>query len=632
VPADLSNVVAIAAAEHLSLALKRDGTVAAWGGNYFGQTSVPAGLSNVVAVAAGGWFSMAITTGAVPASVYVQPHGRLEEMEREADFVFKGQVIASSALTNTSFPSWAKPHATQFRLVSVFKGKPKTNEPVLWHYTAGPMGWGGGSPPSWYQFETGQCYLVFAAKLDRPDYLYTPPSDATNRPNEYRQLYCDCVTRTIDDRPLVGVSTKEAHWLELNRLLTDATPTNSLYAIQRLNGMSKSCLASWGHSGNFTREAVLSAVMPLVTNPDDKVAVAAIGCFQLGGNNSTWINDQGGWIPILRGCAEVQPECVSQVSPYAPALVRVANESTSPSRRMAAVAAFSCTRFPIVSNALPRWLRDPADEVRAQAVLLLPDYPGNCSEHWLREMASDASPTVRAVTADAIGNGTMTNLLPTLVQLFSDPAGRDHPLPPLTVDDLEAGGRAGMCGDVHTSAGFALLKFDVNDVGEILKTNLSTRGFRLSFIRKLAPDGDKSYLPLLAQELTTHTANSEQEAAKNGFHWGLSYWLSGNYGWAWDTLFEYVSAQTREGLNDPHIVAVLDSLQIADDPGEARTRSLYGFLLDKGLIERAKELRRGIIRRTEDKAINKESFGFPEKLKLFDEMDEKYGLKPGLGL
>jgi hypothetical protein len=264
--------------------------------------------------------------------------------------------------------------------------------------------------------------------------------------------------------------------------------------------------------------------------------------------------------------------------------------------------------------------------------LLLPDFPGEFSEHWLREMASDTSATVRAVTADAIGNGTMTNLLPTLVRLFSDPVGRDHPLPPLTVDDLEAGGRASISGDVHTSAGFALLKFDVNQVGEILKTNLSTRGFRLSFIRKIAPDGNKSYLPLLAQELKTHTAGSEQEAAKNGFHWGLSYWLTGHYGWAWDTLFSYVSAQTRGSLRDPQIVAMLDALQIADDPGEARTRLLYEFFLDKGLMERAKELRRGIIRRTEDKAIDKKSFGFPEKLKLFDEIDRKHGLKPGLGL
>ena len=77
---------------------------------------------------------------------------------------------------------------------------------------------------------------------------------------------------------------------------------------------------------------------------------------------------------------------------------------------------------------------------------------------------------------------------------------------------------------------------------------------------------------------------------------------------------------------------MLDALQIADDPGDARTRSLYAFFLDKDLTERAKELRRGIIRRTEDKNINRESFGFPEKLKAFDEIDKAHSLKPSLGL
>ena len=177
-----------------------------------------------------------------------------------------------------------------------------------------------------------------------------------------------------------------------------------------------------------------------------------------------------------------------------------------------------------------------------------------------------------------------------------------------------------------------MLKFDVEQVGEILKANLSDLGFGLSFIRKLAQNGAEPYLPLLAKELKAHTAGSEQEAAKNGFHWSLSYWLGGNYGWAWDTLFGYVSAQTREALADPKMAPMLDALQIADDPGDARTRSLYGFFLDKGMIERAIELRRGIIRRTEDKAIDKKSFNFPSLLKAFDEMDEKHSLKPGLGL
>jgi hypothetical protein len=70
-------------------------------------------------------------------------------------------------------------------------------------------------------------------------------------------------------------------------------------------------------------------------------------------------------------------------------------------------------------------------------------------------------------------------------------------------------------------------------------------------------------------------------------------------------------------------------LQIADDPGDAKTRSLYEFFLDKGLLERAILVRRGITRRTEDKAIDKNSFGFPALLKMFDDIDEKHSLKPG---
>ena len=62
VPAGLSNVVAVAAGASHSLALRADGTVAAWGDNSAGQTTVPVGLSNVVAVAAGGYHSLALRT------------------------------------------------------------------------------------------------------------------------------------------------------------------------------------------------------------------------------------------------------------------------------------------------------------------------------------------------------------------------------------------------------------------------------------------------------------------------------------------------------------------------------------------------------------------------------------------
>jgi alpha-tubulin suppressor-like RCC1 family protein len=62
VPAGLSNLVLVAAGTSHALALKRDGTVVAWGKYEYGQNPVqqPAGLTNVVGVAAGNSFSLAL--------------------------------------------------------------------------------------------------------------------------------------------------------------------------------------------------------------------------------------------------------------------------------------------------------------------------------------------------------------------------------------------------------------------------------------------------------------------------------------------------------------------------------------------------------------------------------------------
>ena len=60
VPAGLSGVTAISAGYGHSLALKSDGTVVAWGWNDYGQTDVPAGLSGVIAVSAGWYHNLAL--------------------------------------------------------------------------------------------------------------------------------------------------------------------------------------------------------------------------------------------------------------------------------------------------------------------------------------------------------------------------------------------------------------------------------------------------------------------------------------------------------------------------------------------------------------------------------------------
>jgi hypothetical protein len=59
-PTSLGNITAIAAGASHTLALRQDGTVIAWGNNYYRQTNVPSGLSNVVAIAAGNNHNLAL--------------------------------------------------------------------------------------------------------------------------------------------------------------------------------------------------------------------------------------------------------------------------------------------------------------------------------------------------------------------------------------------------------------------------------------------------------------------------------------------------------------------------------------------------------------------------------------------
>lgn len=557
-------------------------------------------------------------------------------MEDNAELIFKGKVISSDAVTNKAFPYWGNPHATKLRVITVLKGTTETNELMFLHITHAPDGWGGGSPPPDFVLNPGDSYIIFAARVDNPDYLYSPSSNSVARVSEYRQLMRGIPPiRASDDRPVDGLSVKGAVWRELCGLLQQPDSAGQIYAIDQLEILSLAGKRDdrWLRSDDFEREAVLKAVQPLLTDTNEMVAASAINCFSIGGSSIDLFPDHTGWMSITRECLDIDPKSVAMVAPHADTLASLASSSPSRLGRVAAIAALSCTRFAVVSNSLPRWLSDPDAAVRAQAVLLLPDFPGEFSERCLRERAADPSAVVRAAAADAIGNGRMEHLLPVLASLFSSTTVRKEPGPwphkGLQGEDYFAEVGAD---DIHNSAGYALLKFDAEQVREILKTNLWDESFGLKFIRKVAPNGAEPYFPIMARTLINHTSGSEKEAAKNGFHWSLSYWLSGDYGWAWDTLLRYLQGKSRDSLAEPGMALLLDALQIADDPGDERTRSLYKFLLDKGLIERAKEVRRGITRRTQDPAIDKKSFNFPEKLKVFDEIDENHSLKPGLGL
>ena len=78
VPAGLSNVQAVAGGGYHSLALKNDGTVVAWGYGDLGQTSVPGGLTNVKAIAGGNFHSLALKTDGTVVAWGLNQYGQID--------------------------------------------------------------------------------------------------------------------------------------------------------------------------------------------------------------------------------------------------------------------------------------------------------------------------------------------------------------------------------------------------------------------------------------------------------------------------------------------------------------------------------------------------------------------------
>jgi hypothetical protein len=585
VPKGLNNVTAIAADEHLSLARKRDGTVVAWGGNYFGQTSVPAGLSNVVAIASGWQFGLALTTGKIPASVYIQPHGRLEELERKADLVFKGQVISNTQITNAAFTiSQMDVSATKFKVISVLKGEamPKV---VLEHYSdwRREMFWSGPSPPAAYIFEINQTYLVFAARLDKRDSYYSPPAGVKAASDEFHQIADvprtgdEGMMKTIDARPLAaGLSVKEAHWVEFNRLLNDSNSTNVLYAIDKLDQMSLKLgepFGDWRRSDDFKRTRVLSAVLPLIRNKNEKVATCAIGCF------------------------EMETTATNLLEPFAGPLIQVANKGASSTRRLVAIRALSGIDDGAVSNSLAQLLRDNDENIRASAIGLLPRFLAEFAEQGLRNGVTDLSPQVRAAVADAIGNGKVISLLPILETLWND------------------------TNIVHTSAGNALLKFDMGQVGSILKTHLNAEGFRESYLCQLARNDAGPWLTNLVDVLKARRKTNWLKAVTSGIKETTNYFdaimtLSGTDFDCWNIIHDYLVKLNDSEFQDGKLDWCLDVLEDAGNTGSRESVMLYELYKTKGLNERATKFRQE----------NGKCSGFDVTI-YFNNVDKKYPAK-----
>jgi alpha-tubulin suppressor-like RCC1 family protein len=94
VPIGLSNVIAIAAGPEHSLALKRDGTIVGWG-SYYENQQISSGLTNVVAISVGEEHCMALKSDGT-----VVAWGRNQH----------GETNVPSGLNNLGFPIWFTAH------------------------------------------------------------------------------------------------------------------------------------------------------------------------------------------------------------------------------------------------------------------------------------------------------------------------------------------------------------------------------------------------------------------------------------------------------------------------------------------------------------------------------------------
>ena len=352
-----------------------------------------------------------------------------------------------------------------------------------------------------------------------------------------------------------------------------------MYAIDQLDRMSLLTLDDdeWSRTHDFNRRTVLTVLLPLTTNSSELIASRALKCFVTESNAS------------------------AVLEPFTGSLVEVANGGATSRKRLNAIYALSGLENNAVSNSVAQLLKDPDENIRVEAVRLLPRFPAVFAEQSLRERADDDSANVRSVVADVIGDEKYERCLPVLVKLFSDPVGRDKLIPPTTISYLQAGQRWSNIGDVHTAAGYALVKFAPTQVSEILKSNLNDPGFHINFVAKLAQGEPEPWLPELVSILEARHAYVD-DVLKSPWNDPRRFAdpqadriLIGTYTKCWEDIRQYLLKKSPEELASGEFDRYMDLLEKTVQPVQGgaiqETHWLYQLYRSKNLAKRVGNLR-----------------------------------------
>lgn len=517
-----------------------------------------------------------LLTGLLAQAYLVGPPESLEEMTKKADLVCKAKVIATTGSGRAC--------VSDLKLVTVFKGEPGTNQIRFLH---NGLGSGNGMfTPQYYDLQLGRTYLLFALK-DKSGSSYQQIR------GHHTFKMDNGAMRTLDDRPFEGVPIKEAHWLELNLLLTNSTPQDALYAIEQLNSMTVRCdytnglhhPADWLKSRvDFEWTQVAPVLLQQVRHPNDAIAIAAINAFGY-------------------GC------CPNATNGPAPVLVDQAKAPHSVGRRTAAMRALMGRPSAPFAASLPVWCADSSDEVRTTATFLAPSLPASEALPLLRQQAQDTAPNVRAAVAHVAGNGKIPELIPLLAKdnspivrataagaigagkfaefvpllatLLADPTGvtNKQVLQPTEYTSL-----MDQSGPVRSAAAYALLHFPPGQVDSLLRAHLNDDYFKPAFLARLAATNAEPWLDDLADVMERYlqVANWGQES-RSGYPNP-----SHPYRECFMRLGEGLEKQSTDSLLAGKFDRHLNAWEAVRISGSQEPEDIYRLYVLKGLRDRAR--------------------------------------------
>lgn len=476
----------------------------------------------------------------------------LEELDQTADIIFKGTVVSSRTVDHGGLTYCAQggdlTRDTGFKIASIIKGEVPGNTLIFRHCDLDPehpaVLYNGRQS---YQFESGKTYIVFAKKSETA--------------GVFQQLWMWArgggyagVLLCTKHKPVVASTIRDIFWSELMAMLKSTDDTDVTYAISLLDGMSVKP-GGWGGwdivpAPEFDRKDVLAALRGLLTNPDSKIAQAAISV--IGSHNPYMRNEPDRtrfWLAAVSGQGSPMNTKGENIGGklYWKDLVTVANSKSYDATRALAILALGRVREPALEQHFKRWLADAAPAVRASATVLLADFPNLATHERLTVLAGDVAPEVRTAAAREIGFAQQVALSDILAKLINDP-------------DAE----------VRDTAAMSLLSFSPKNeaIAPIFRANLDNEEFGPSFLNALAGNNPQAYLDALANAV---------EQKKNLQSWHI--------------LFKYLQAQPVDQITSGKFDRYLDAMEKTDRQSTWIPVSMYAFYVERGMTDRAKRFR-----------------------------------------